>query len=786
MSHSPPIRRLSVSSAAKQEELINAYEAEEERIINVLSKKLEQLKEEKIELENVLEAESESHVNRLTRELSSLRLAQQLAGIGTSPQAQPSDPSLETMLEALQRENESLRSRLVDTERDYVRISRLNEIYREELLEHRNRMGLSVDNLIGLTSSDPYAQPTHQRPSAYSSNASAYSSNASSPTNSILHFPTNRPANGFPIAPTNGVPIPRPATQVRRVGNISEGNTPLSHSPSSSSDSPFPFSPVTSLDTASASHVSSNLTSPPTSYNVNGLTFATPSRGLSYPSVPPPSLSSSFGSPTVSYLSHRDHSLSPVEPQSRRNSIRRGGRVVESGTLRGLSRSSSQSRRESMERRGRVAETGQLVPRSHADGRTLPATTEAPDSPLLGGIDIPENRGSELIPSHGLLLTMSYYADQQGQSTQYPDDYVHHSAPPTPRETTYTQQWDQPSQESEHLSQQHLEQPQQPQQPQQLQPPPLSASTHQPLSVPPPPQPFEDPQHLVPTQIVPRGTHDMTPVRLFQLGQPTGRSPPVEIKPVMLQVDTNVRSTALPGTRPASRARHHQHQHQYHPYPPRPSSAVAHRREIEAHHHVRYASQGSTPQALPMSATHSPAPGRQSEYAPGPQGASPSFVSAPTESASPSFVSARTESAFTPFLPTALPPGVPVADERRYIIRADTHYDPGTRVLTALLELPGLKKRDLTITLATTLFNRVRQVTVNGQSRAPFPPMAAAIRERKYGRFSRAFPVPADTKVRAFSAPEDIDAAMEDGVLVLKIQCGPPATSAHEHEIPIR
>ncbi|KAJ6572122.1 hypothetical protein B0H19DRAFT_1132638 [Mycena capillaripes] len=383
MSISPPIRRLSVSSMTRQEELINAYEAEEERIMNVLSKKLEQLREEKIEIENVLEAESESHVNRLTRELSSLRLAQQqLAGIGASPTG-PSDPSVEIMLAALQRENEALRSRLVDTERDYVRISRLNEVYREELLEHRNRLGLPVDHLVGLASSDPYSQPTHQRPQ------SAYSSNTSSPTNSVLHYPTTRP--------TNGVPIPRPAAQIRRVSgnNISEGNTPLSHSPSSSSDSPFPFSPVTSPNPTSYS-VNSNITSPPTSYNPGGVTFGAPSRGLTYPSVPPPSLSSSFGSPTVSYhMPHRDHSLSPVEPQSRRNSIRRGGgaRVVESGSL--WSRSTSQSRRNSMERGGRVAETGQLIPRSHPDGHTLSATTEAPDSPRMnGGIDIPPNANS--------------------------------------------------------------------------------------------------------------------------------------------------------------------------------------------------------------------------------------------------------------------------------------------------------------------------------------------------------------------------------------------------------
>ena len=46
------------------------------------------------------------------------------------------------MLEAMRRENEHLRNKLVDTERDYIRISRLNEIYREELIVHRKRVGI--------------------------------------------------------------------------------------------------------------------------------------------------------------------------------------------------------------------------------------------------------------------------------------------------------------------------------------------------------------------------------------------------------------------------------------------------------------------------------------------------------------------------------------------------------------------------------------------------------------------------------------------------------------------
>lgn len=42
MSLSPPVR-LSTSSS-RQEDLINAYEAEEERIMNLLSRKLEQVR----------------------------------------------------------------------------------------------------------------------------------------------------------------------------------------------------------------------------------------------------------------------------------------------------------------------------------------------------------------------------------------------------------------------------------------------------------------------------------------------------------------------------------------------------------------------------------------------------------------------------------------------------------------------------------------------------------------------------------------------------------------------
>jgi Uncharacterized conserved protein H4 (DUF2046) len=112
-----------------------------------------QLREEKITLENALEAESESHVNRLNRELSLLRARQRAAdeteppstGQMAVPGFDPRFPSPEAMLEAMRKENESLRNRLVDTERDYVRIARLNEVYREELIDHRRRVGVLTE-----------------------------------------------------------------------------------------------------------------------------------------------------------------------------------------------------------------------------------------------------------------------------------------------------------------------------------------------------------------------------------------------------------------------------------------------------------------------------------------------------------------------------------------------------------------------------------------------------------------------------------------------------------------
>jgi len=154
------------------------------------------------------------------------------------------------------------------------------------------------------------------------------------------------------------VAIPRPPSQVHRPSPnaVSESTTPLSHSPSSASDSPY-LSP--SLSTHPASFATA-ATTPPSSTSAPRGTVSTTiaPQPLSYPSVPPPSLSSSYAGPD-----------SPVEP---RGSRWRHGSLHE---LRQSSRSAS--RHGSVERGARVAETGQLVPRSRA-GSIVPGATSAP------------------------------------------------------------------------------------------------------------------------------------------------------------------------------------------------------------------------------------------------------------------------------------------------------------------------------------------------------------------------------------------------------------------------
>jgi len=191
-----------------------------------------------------------------------------------------------------------------------------------------------------------------------------------------VHVPTGRLIHA--------VPIPGPSSRIHRpVNQTSEGNTPLSHSPSSA-ESQFPFSPTTNPSSSTSPHT--NITSPPSSFSFTGPNLAPTysPRTLSYPSVPPPSLSSSFGSPSVPYhLAQGERS--PNEVSRRSSGTRRGSdwRVTDV-SVREVGAGDIHSRRSSVERGARVAETGTLIPRSRASSHSFASAARASDTDING------------------------------------------------------------------------------------------------------------------------------------------------------------------------------------------------------------------------------------------------------------------------------------------------------------------------------------------------------------------------------------------------------------------
>jgi hypothetical protein len=138
----------------------------------------------------------------------------------------------------------------------------------------------------------------------------------------------------------------------------------------------------------------------------------------------------------------------------------------------------------------------------------------------------------------------------------------------------------------------------------------------------------------------------------------------------------------------------------------------------------------------------------------------------------------------TPPFPTNLdllptPTHVPLTMQppsSRYVARADMRLNPRTRLLSMQLEMPGVRREDLSVVLSTCLWNGVRQIVVrgrvyerwatdaetwdaedgSGETKGVSAPTDvpedgfAIIRERKYGEFGRAVAVPPETTVRNF------------------------------------
>ncbi|KAH8823612.1 hypothetical protein DL96DRAFT_1468712 [Flagelloscypha sp. PMI_526] len=141
----------------------------------------------------------------------------------------------------------------------------------------------------------------------------------------------------------------------------------------------------------------------------------------------------------------------------------------------------------------------------------------------------------------------------------------------------------------------------------------------------------------------------------------------------------------------------------------------------------------------------------------------------------------------TPPPPQQLPilPVPPQSQLPRLLLTTDIHYDQPTQTLIAMLEVPGVRSQDVQVTLSTSMYNCVRQVKVVGRSWPVLPQRGEGTgipiqRERRFGEFSRIFPV------HPLMSAGDIDAEIQNGVLTLRMKCGPPATSEDEKVIPIR
>lgn len=134
--------------------------------------------------------------------------------------------------------------------------------------------------------------------------------------------------------------------------------------------------------------------------------------------------------------------------------------------------------------------------------------------------------------------------------------------------------------------------------------------------------------------------------------------------------------------------------------------------------------------------------------------------------------------------------------EKRFSIRTDVHFDVGSNQMTAMMELPGVKKGDIRIVLNVCPYSGVRQLTITGRSRPALPSGVYTVQERKFGSFVRSVPLPMHTKVRplvmvsrcrsmTFVQANDVIAIMEDGILILKVPGGIPAPREEPQDIPI-
>ena len=90
-----------------------------------------------------------------------------------------------------------------------------------------------------------------------------------------------------------------------------------------------------------------------------------------------------------------------------------------------------------------------------------------------------------------------------------------------------------------------------------------------------------------------------------------------------------------------------------------------------------------------------------------------------------------------------LPPSIASFQNTDTFCRMDVHEDPQNNTVLATFELPGLKKEDVNIDVHNSL------LTISGESKVSSDrdENGYAVRERRYGKFSRSIPLPEGVKV---------------------------------------
>jgi len=91
-----------------------------------------------------------------------------------------------------------------------------------------------------------------------------------------------------------------------------------------------------------------------------------------------------------------------------------------------------------------------------------------------------------------------------------------------------------------------------------------------------------------------------------------------------------------------------------------------------------------------------------------------------------------------------------------------------------MFEIPGVKKSDITVTMARCPYSRVKQVTVKGIAKSILPEDDTAAgffttRERHQGEFKRTLVLPWDAQANM------IRVELRDGILILEVPGGEPA-----------